>query len=450
MTDGAVLPKKRKRMKNTQLVAMSFAAVILIGTLLLCLPFSSAAGEWSDPIDCFFTATSATCVTGLVVYDTPTHWSLFGQIVLLILIQIGGIGFMTLITAVSFFVHRQINLHERRMLQDSVGALHLGGVGGVFSQILIGTFCIEAIGVALLSLRFYPMYGEIGIWYAVFHSVSAFCNAGMDLVGAGGVSLTAFQSDPLVSGTMMFLIIMGGLGFLVWNDLLHTGLRWKKMKLHTKMVLAISGALILIGWGAFLITDYNGAFAGLSFGDKLLASLFQSVTTRTAGFFTVPQDQLSNSGFLMSLVLMFVGGSPGSTAGGVKTTTFAVFFLNIIRLSANRESVVVFKRRIHNRMVRQAGAVIGVYLGLILISTFLICLLEPTLTLKSVLYEVVSAMATVGLSMGATPTLGVASKLLLIFLMYAGRLGGMSIFLALTRNDDGAPTERPVEKILIG
>ncbi len=442
--------KKKHKMSNPQLIAISFAAVILLGTLLLCTPFSSVDGSWSDPIDCFFTATSATCVTGLAVYDTATHWSFFGQVVLLILIQVGGIGFMTLITAVSFFVHRQINLHERRMLQDSAGALHLGGVTGTFSQILLGTLLIEAIGALLLSIRFCSVYGDIGIWYSIFHSVSAFCNAGLDLVGANGASLVAFRNDPLVMGAMMFLITMGGLGFLVWNDLLHSGFRWKKMKLHTKLVLSISGVLTFGGFLIYLITEYNAAFAGLPFGEKLWAALFQSVTTRTAGFFTVPQETLSNSGFLLSLVLMFIGGSPGSTAGGAKTTTMAVFFISILRLACNRESVVAFKRRIHNGIVRQAGAVVGLYLGLILVASFLICLLEPQLNMREVFYEVVSAMGTVGLSMGVTPTLGVASKLLIIFLMYAGRLGGMSLFLALARSQSHAPTERPVEKILIG
>ena len=452
-------PEKRKKQKmsNIRVIAISFLAVILTGTLLLCLPFSSASGTWSNPIDCLFTATTATCVTGLVVYDTPVYWSTFGQVVLLLLIQVGGIGFMTLITAVSFFVTRQINLHERRMIQESSGSLHLGGATGTFAQILIGTFVIEAIGAGLLSIRFYPMYGGKGIWYAVFHSVSAFCNAGVDIIGldAAGVgnSLVNFRDDPLINFTVMFLIIMGGLGFLVWNDLLNSGFRWKKMKLHTKMVLAITGSLILIGAIFYFISEYNAAFAGLPFGSRVMASFFQSVTTRTAGFFTVPQSSLSDAGILMALVLMLIGGSPGSTAGGVKTTTFAVLFLSIVRLSKNREDVVVFKRRIHDRMVRQAGAVIAVYVGLTLAASMLICMLEvgnPAVGMRDVLFETVSAVATVGLSTGITPTLTYASKLILILLMYTGRLGGMSLFLALADARETSLLERPTEKILIG
>ncbi len=449
-------PEKRKkpRASNVRIIAISFLAVILTGTFLLCLPFSSASGEWSNPIDCLFTATTATCVTGLVVYDTPIHWSTFGQVIILLLIQVGGIGFMTLITAVSLFVHHQINLHERRLLQDSTGAMHLGGVNGTFAQILIGTFVIEALGAALFCIRLYPRYGKIGIWYSIFNSVSAFCNAGIDIFGIDpatgmGNSMANFRDDWLINCTIMFLIVMGGLGFLVWNDLLHTRFRWKKMKLHTKLVLTVTGGLILLGAIFFFISEYNAAFGGMRFGSRVLASFFQSVTTRTAGFFTVPQAELSNAGILFSIVLMFIGGSPGSTAGGVKTTTFAVLLISVLRLSTNRENVVIFKRRIHNRMVRQAGAIICVYVGFVVLGTALICLFEPQIALRDIAFEVVSAICTVGLSTGITPTLSVASKLVLIFLMYAGRLGGMSLFLALTQANDNPPLERPVEKILI-
>lgn len=444
------LKKIKTKMTNTRLIAVSFAAVILVGTLLLCLPFSSASGEWTNPIDALFTATSATCVTGLVVYDTSMHWSLFGQIVLLALIQVGGIGFMTLITLFSFFVRHKVSLHERRLLLQSVGALNLSGVTATFRQILLGTLLIEGIGAALLSIRFYPMFGKTGIWYAVFHSVSAFCNAGMDLLGnTGSSSFMAYRGDLLVNGTLMFLIIMGGLGFLVWNDLIKSRFRFRKMELHTKLVLIITGVLILGGWLLLYLTERNASMADMSEGERLLASLFQSVTTRTAGFVTVDQSSLSNSGSLISMFLMFIGGSPGSTAGGAKTTTVAVFLLCSWHLAHNREHVTCFKRRIDDRIVRQAGAVVCFYLTLILIATALICALEPV-GVREALYEVVSAMATVGLSMNLTPTLGVLSKLILICLMYAGRLGGLSLFLALAENTDQVPLERPTEKILIG
>ena len=444
------LQKIKMKMTNTRLIALSFVAVIMVGTLLLCLPLSSVSGEWTNPLNCLITATSATCVTGLIVYDASMQWTLFGQIVILALIQVGGIGFMTLITLFSFFVRHKVSLHERRMLLQSAGALNMSGVTATFRQILLGTLVIEGIGAALLALRFYPMFGKIGIWYAVFHSISAFCNAGMDLLGnTGSVSFIAYSGDALVSGTLMFLIIMGGLGFLVWNDLLKSRFRFRKMELHTKLVLVISAVLILGGWILFYLTERNASMAHMSEGERLLASLFQSVTTRTAGFVTVDQSSLSNSGSLISMVLMFIGGSPGSTAGGAKTTTVAVFLLCSWHLSHNREAVVTFKRRIDDRIVRQAGAVVCFYLMMILTATVVICALEPA-GLREVLYEVVSAMATVGLSMNLTSTLCAASKLILIILMYAGRLGGLSLFLALAENTEQVPLERPTEKILIG
>jgi len=444
------LKKWKLKMTNTRIIAVSFAFVIFVGAVLLCTPFASADGTWTHPVDALFTATTSTCVTGLVVYDTSVHWSLFGQAVILVLIQIGGIGFMTLMTLFSFFVHHKVSLHERRLLLQSVGSLHMSGVMGTFRQILLGTFVIEGIGAALLSVRFYPMFGKKGIWYAVFHSVSAFCNAGIDLLGVtGSSSFSSYYNDPLINFTLIFLIIMGGLGFLVWNDLLRNLFRWKKLRLHSKLVLSVTAVLIFGGWLLFYLTERNAAFADMKEGEKLLAALFQSVTTRTAGFATVDQSKLSSSGALISMLLMFVGGSPGSTAGGIKTTTAAVFLFSMIRLSRNRETVTVYRRRIEDRIVRQAGAVVGVYLLTALAATALICALEPV-GIREISYEVVSAIATVGLSMNLTSTVCVGSKLILILLMYAGRLGGLSLFLALAENAEPEHLERPVETILIG
>ena len=444
------MKKWKMKMTNTRLIALSFVLVILVGALLFCLPLSSSVGAWTSPVDALFTATTSTCVTGLITVDTSTHWSLFGQIVILVLIQVGGIGFMTLITLFSFFVRHRVSLHERRLLLQSAGALHMSGVTATFRQIILGTLFIEGVGAALLSLRFYPLYGKVGIWYAVFHSVSAFCNAGIDLLGIhGSSSFSAYVGDPLVCGTLIFLIVMGGLGFLVWNDLLRAKFRFRKLDLHSKLVLTVTAILLLGGWLLLALTEWNASLSGLTFSEKLLASLFQSVTTRTAGFTTVDQSSLSNSGAIVSMVLMFIGGSPGSTAGGAKTTTVAVFFLCCLRLSRNRESVVVFKRRIDDRIVRQAGAVVCVYTLMILLATAIICAIEPV-GIREALYEVVSAMATVGLTMNLTFSLSTVSKLILIVLMYAGRLGGLSLFLALAENTESTPLDRPVEKILIG
>lgn len=442
--------KLKMKMTNTRIIAISFALVIFVGAVLLCTPFASAEGNWTHPIDALFTATTSTCVTGLIVYDTGTYWSLFGQIVILALIQIGGIGFMTVITLFSFFVHRQVSLHERRLLLQSMGSLHMSGVMATFRQILIGTFLIEGLGAAVLASRFYPIYGSKGIWYAIFHSVSAFCNAGLDLMGPeGSSSFSAFRGDPLVNFTVMFLVVVGGLGFLVWDDLLRNGFRFRKLRIHSKLVLCVTGTLILGGCLMFYLTEYNHAFAEMPQGERWMSALFQSVTTRTAGFSTIDQTSLSDTGSLISICLMFIGGSPGSTAGGIKTTTAALFVFSIIRFAQNKETVVFGKRRIENRIVRQAGAIVGIYLIMVVIATGLICMMEEVRFL-SVIYETVSAVATVGLSMNLTPTLCMGSKLVLIFLMYAGRLGGLSLFLALGETAAAEPLARPTEKVLIG
>lgn len=442
--------KLKLKMTNTRIIAISFALVILVGTILLCTPFASADGTWTHPVDALFTATTSTCVTGLITLDTGTHWSLFGQIVILCLVQIGGIGFMTVITLFSFFVHHQVSLHERRLLLQSMGSFQMSGVMATFRQILIGTFLVEGIGAAVLSYRFYPMYGGKGIWYAVFHSVSAFCNAGLDLLGAeGSSSLSMFRNDPLVIFTIMFLIVIGGLGFLVWDDLLRNAFRFRKLRLHSKLVLCVTGVLLLGGCLFFYLTEYDHAFAGMSQGERWMSALFQSVTTRTAGFLTVDQTTLSDTGSIGSICLMFVGGSPGSTAGGIKTTTAALFLFSILRFAQNKDTVVLGKRRIQNRIVRQAGAIVGVYLIMVIVAASLICALEEA-SLPSVVYETVSAVATVGLSMNLTPTLCIGSKLVLIFLMYAGRLGGLSLFLALGETAKAEPLERPTESVLIG
>jgi len=440
----------KRKMSNSRLIAVSFAAMILLGTFLLCLPISSQAGVWTNPVDALFTATTSTCVTGLVVENTGMYWSLFGQAVILVLIQIGGIGFMTILTLFSFFLRHQISLHDRSLLQQSAGSLDLRGVSATFRQIILGTFVIEGIGAWLLSLRFCPQYGKMGIWYSIFHSVSMFCNAGLDLWGAmGSSSFEMYRDDLLVSGTVMFLIVMGGLGFLVWDDLLRHLFRPRRWQLHTKLVLSITAILIVGGWITIYLAERNASMASLSEPQKLWASLFQSITTRTAGASTINQATLSDSGALLSMMLMLVGGSPGSTAGGVKTTTMAVFLLCSWQLARNREHITVFKRRIDNRVVRQAGAVICFYMLAILLATVIICAIEP-FGLREVLFECVSAIATVGLSMNLTPELGVFSKLLLVLMMYAGRLGGLSIFLAMSEQVEQAPLERPVEKILIG
>ena len=435
----------------TRMIAFGFLAVILMGTLLLSLPIAARPGDRTPLIDCFFTATSATCVTGLTVLDTYMHWSSFGHVIILVLIQIGGLGFMTIITMFSIFTRKHISLYERRLLMQSAGTIRLSGIITMIKRVVIGTFCVEGMGAVFLSLRFCPKLGFAkGLWYAVFHSVSAFCNAGFDLMGRfNEVSLTGYYNDPLVCITLMVLIVIGGLGFLVWSDVIKCRFVFKKMELHSKLVLTVTALLVFGGAAVLFMTEKNGAFKGMTTGEQVLSAFFQSITLRTAGFFTFDQSKLSNSGYILSTLLMFIGGSPGSTAGGVKTTTMAVAFLNLISVARNNDDVVIFKRKINNKVVIQSVAIIGIHILMASIAIFIICYLEP-IGLREVIYESVSAISTVGISMGITSDFNVASKLFIAGLMYSGRIGGMTIVLAIAENSHKVKLERPEEKILIG
>ena len=435
----------------TRMIAFGFLAVILMGTLLLSLPIAARSGVRTPLIDCFFTATSATCVTGLTVLDTYMHWSSFGHVIILGLIQIGGLGFMTIITMFSIFTRKHISLYERRLLMQSAGTIRLSGIITMIKRVVIGTFCVEGMGAVFLSLRFCPKLGFAkGLWYAVFHSVSAFCNAGFDLMGRfNEVSLTGYYNDPLVCITLMVLIVIGGLGFLVWSDVIKCRFVFKKMELHSKLVLTVTAILVFGGAAVLFMTEKNGAFKGMTTGEQVLSAFFQSITLRTAGFFTFDQSKLSNSGYILSTLLMFIGGSPGSTAGGVKTTTMAVAFLNLISVARNNDDVVIFKRKINNKVVIQSVAIIGIHILMASIAIFIICYLEP-IGLREVMYESVSAISTAGISMGITSDFNVASKLFIAGLMYSGRIGGMTIVLAIAENSHKVKLERPEEKILIG
>lgn len=435
----------------TRMIAFGFLAVILMGTLLLSLPIAARSGDRTPLIDCFFSATSATCVTGLTVLDTYMHWSSFGHVIILVLIQIGGLGFMTIITMFSIFTRKHISLYERRLLMQSAGTIRLSGIITMIKRVVIGTFCVEGMGAVFLSLRFCPKLGFAkGLWYAVFHSVSAFCNAGFDLMGRfNEVSLTGYYNDPLVCITLMVLIVIGGLGFLVWSDVIKCRFVFKKMELHSKLVLTVTALLVFGGAAVLFMTEKNGAFKGMTTGEQVLSAFFQSITLRTAGFFTFDQSKLSNSGYILSTLLMFIGGSPGSTAGGVKTTTMAVAFLNLISVARNNDDVVIFKRKINNKVVIQSVAIIGIHILMASIAIFIICYLEP-IGLREVIYESVSAISTVGISMGITSDFNVASKLFIAGLMYSGRIGGMTIVLAIAENSHKVKLERPEEKILIG
>lgn len=436
----------------TQKIVLGFLAVILLGTGLLCLPAASRDGLATPFFDCLFTATSATCVTGLIVHDTATYWSLFGQIIIIVLIQIGGLGVMTVISMFWLFMKKKISLSERELLMQSAGNKSVGGVVKLIKWIIIGTFSAEGVGAVVLAFRFCPKMGFFrGVYNAVFHSVSAFCNAGFDLMGKYGrfSSLTTYADDAVVNITIMLLIVCGGLGFLVWGNIFRCRGRWKKLDLHSKLVISSTAFLLIGGAVLFFIFERDSSMASLSLKDRILASLFQSVTPRTAGFNTIDQYVLSPSGNLLTILLMFIGGSPGSTAGGIKTTTLAVLFLAAVASARKKNDIGAFKRRLEEKTVRQASAIAVIYLTVVIAAVMVIASLEPY-SIDKIVYEVVSAIGTVGLTTGITTILSPVSQGILIFLMFAGRIGGLSLMLALAEKRVSVPLERPSEKILIG
>lgn len=447
-----MISKWLKHMSATRLIALSFLIVILSGSILLCLPCSSKGGEWTGFADAFFTATSATCVTGLVVFDTFSHWSLFGQLIILLMIQIGGIGLMTIIIMLFIFLKRKISLHERLLLMQSAGTVRISGMVKLVKRIVKGTLICEGVGALFLAVRFIPQMGLLtGSYYAVFHSVSAFCNAGFDLMGRFEhfSSLTAYEQDPVVNITIMLLIIVGGIGFLVWDEIVRYGVHFGKYSLHAKIVLSTTAFLVLSGTIGFFIFEYHGNLEELSLSHKLLSSAFMSVTTRTAGFNTMDTSALSESGSLLSMILMFIGGSPGSTAGGIKTSTLAVVFFATVSMSRGRNEITLFKRSLRADMVKHAAVIIIIYLSGILFATMIICHVEPY-SITDILFETISAAATVGLSRGLTPSLSPLSHVILAFLMFAGRIGGLSMVLVFGEQKQQPPLSRPTEPIIIG
>ncbi|WP_102410628.1 TrkH family potassium uptake protein [Beduinella massiliensis] len=445
---------KRLQLSYQQMIALGFLGLILLGAVLLMLPFSSRSFSWTDPLSALFTATSAVCVTGLVVLDTATHWSVFGQLVLLVLIQIGGLGLMTVATLFSFALRRKIGLAERSLLQESVASLSIGGVVRLTRRILLGTLIFEGAGALLLSLRFVPRYGLLsGVYMSIFHAISAFCNAGFDLLGrpdALYISLTEYVSDPLVTLTISALILIGGLGFIVWDDLAKHRLHWRRYFLHTKIVLISTAALVLLPTVLFLIMERTDTMQGMGVGESLLASLFSAITPRTAGFNTVDTALLGDGSKLLTMVLMFIGGSPGSTAGGIKTTTMAVLLLSAAATLRHTHDTSVLGRRLDQDVVHRASSVATVYLGMVVAATLLICMLQPELLLPDVLFEVFSAVDTVGMSTGITRALSPVSRLVVMVLMYCGRVGSLTFALIFTERRRPPAVQQPVEKILVG
>jgi len=440
------------KLTYTQVITITFSALILFGGLLLCLPAASRSGEWTPPFDALFTATSAACVTGLVLYDTWTHWSVFGQVIILFLFQIGGIGFMTVITMFSIFLKRKIGLYERQVLVQSTGLLKLGGVVHLIKRIVLLSFCIEFTGAVLLALRFCPLMGvKSGVYNAVFHSVSAFCNAGFDLMGKYRQfsSLSFFVRDFPVNITLIFLIVTGGIGFVVLDDIRLFKFKVEKYSLHTKITLTVTGILIFLGLILFYAFESNGLLAGFTVPEKLCASLFQSVTARTSGFNAIDTSGLKETSVILAMVFMFIGGGSGSTAGGIKTSTLAILVMSAVNSTRRMNKMLVFKRMLSDKTVKYASSIATIYFVVVIAAAIILCSVEP-LSLKEALFESVSALGTAGLSLGITPELGSAAKTVVIILMFSGRLGWLTLLLAFAKKHIDPHFERPGEKILIG
>ncbi len=416
-----------------QILSIGFALVILLGAAVLMLPAASRDGRAIPFVDALFSAASATCVTGLVLYDTYTQFSLFGQIVILCLIQVGGLGFVTMGVLMSMALGKRIGLRERFLMKESIGAMKIGGIVRLVRKAVFGTLLIELLGAIALTVRFAQDMGLWeSLWCGVFHSVSAFCNAGFDILGRIEPfgSLTHYAGDTTVNVTVMALIVVGGLGFIVWDDVLTHRHHVQKYALHTKIVLSVTTVLILGGAVAFYFTESNAAFAGMTVRERTLAALFQSVTPRTAGFNTVEMGKLSESGSILTMFLMFVGASPGSTGGGIKTTVFFVMVFSMAAYLRSRDSINVFRRKVEERAVRLAFNSAMLYVLVALLGTMVITV--QGIGAADALFEALSAIGTVGLSKGITPNLTAPSKAAVIVMMYIGRVGSLSVLMAMT------------------
>jgi len=444
---------QKSNLPPSQVLVLGFGAVILLGSILLSLPIACVNGKSIGYINALFTSTSAVCVTGLSVVDTGTYWTLFGQIVIILLIQIGGLGFMTMATMISFLVGKRISLRSRLIMQEALGQFDISGIVRLTRYILLVTFMIEGLGAFLLSFRFIPEYGRAkGIFYSIFHSISAFCNAGFDVIGDGR-SLTPYVGDPLVNFVIMALVVIGGIGFAVIIDVAKTR-KFKKLSLNSKIVLSTTAALLGIGFIlVFAFEFFNPATLGsLSFGDKILAAMFHAMTPRTAGFNTLPMEDLTLSTKFITMVFMFIGGSPGSTAGGIKTTTVALVVLTMISVTKGRQETEVFSRRINKDAVNRALAVLGIAAVIIVCVIMIMTLTESAHSFEDIVFETISAFGTVGLTVGLTPKLSVMGKIIIAISMFVGRLGPLTIVFALARKQAKrkALIRYPEGKVMIG
>lgn len=447
--------KTIKHLSSAQVVLIGFLAIILAGSVLLCLPISSADGKVVSYVDALFTATTATCVTGLVTVPTVSTWSIFGQVIILLLIQIGGLGVITIAASIMMMLGKRIGIGNRILIQDSFNLNSLSGIVKFIKKVIIGTLIIEGIGALLYMTVFVPDFGIKGIWISVFNSVSAFCNAGIDIISEN--SLCDYALNPVINLTTSFLIISGGIGFVVWLDVIEIIKNKKRrhlrfLSLHSKIAISATAVLIVVGTILFFIFEYNNPLTMQSYSliEKVEASFFQSVTTRTAGFATIPQENFTNASSIVSLLLMFIGGSPVGTAGGIKTVTFVILLATAASVIKNKRTIDVFNRQISEKSIKKAIAVFATSFSVMTLSTILLSAASNA-DFLDVLYETVSATATVGLTRNFTASLNTVGKIIIIATMYFGRVGPISLAVAFKmRKSSENIIENPIEEISVG
>ncbi|WP_410506344.1 TrkH family potassium uptake protein [Haloimpatiens sp. FM7315] len=441
--------KGKPKLTPVRILALGFAIVIFTGAILLNLPVSSSEGIRTPFIDCIFTSTSAVCVTGLVTLNTSVHWSYFGKTIILVLIEIGGLGFMTIATMFSLILGKRITLKERLIMQEAMNSFSLQGIVKMSRYVLCFTFFVEGMGALLLSTQFIPEYGLLkGLYFSIFHSVSAFCNAGFDLTGN---SLVPYSNNAVVIITISLLIVIGGLGFFVWAELYNYKTS-KRLSLHSKLVISMTAFLIISGTVLMFLFESNnpGTLAGKGIFEKILSSFFAAVTPRTAGFNSISTSDMSTAGKFLTDIFMFIGGSPGSTAGGIKTSTAGLILMTVISVIKGKEETEVFKKRINKELVYRGFAITVVSLGLVITVTMILSITESAFSFEYILYEAISAFGTVGLTLGLTPKLTVIGKIVLALTMYSGRVGPMTLALALAKNKKKTSIKYPEDKILVG
>ena len=452
------MKRDRPLLSTTQIIMLSFLVVILVGSVLLALPISTKSGDSIGYLDALFTATTSTCVTGLVTLPTVTTWSWFGQIVILLLIQIGGLGVITIFAGIMIALNKRFGLKESQLIQDAFNLNSLSGLAKFVKRVILGTLIVEGIGAILYMFVFIPDYGARGIWISIFNSVSAFCNAGIDIIAEN--SLVGYATNPLINAVTETLIILGGLGYIVWWDVVRVLKDWKQLKwkcfqkltLHSKIVLSITVILVFGGAALLLAFEFNNplTIGNYSFFDKMQVALFQSVTTRTAGFATVAQENLTNPSAILCLLLMFIGGSPAGTAGGIKTVTIVVLIATAYTTIKNKNEVSLFNRDLTRQTVRKAVAVSGMSFCIMFVSTILLSLVTDAAALD-IMYETVSATATVGLTRNLTGILNAWGKIIIVFTMYLGRVGPISLaFMFKSRKETVNIVKNPTEEISVG